>query len=704
LSASVRTRERSGEDVKTSKEFPKWPIIPYWSDSGGMRRIEALSAFIAGQFEGIRRLARQTLKYRPELDGLRAIAVGSVLLCHLGIKTFSGGYVGVDVFFVLSGFLISQIIAADLRDGTFSIANFYERRIRRIVPALIFVCAVCTLAAIAILLPSELETYARSLLATVFSVSNIWFAHQTSYFDPAAATQPLLHTWSLGVEEQFYIFFPLLLWAAFRSGQRRVALCVWGLLTVSLVLSIVLTPSYPRSSYFLIHCRMWELLTGAVIALGLVPASEKPWQREVAAWVGIAAVAFAVFMFSEKTLFPGYAALLPCVGTALVIWAGGQTQIARMLSIRPMIFVGLISYSLYLWHWPLIVFAKLILVQPLTPLQQVVISAAAFGLSVLSWRFIETPFRRRRGSVGAARKVFAVGGGSLGALAACAVAIVLLQGLPNRFPADVLRIEAASLDASPKRIACHFDGSLAGDFAKSCVLGASVEPATIVYGDSHGAEFSVALADLARSRGESVRELTASGCPPSLGFTYPNRPECPAYNAKIVKRLASLPPKTIVIAANSVAWTDEYEKEYLSGLRATLHALTAAGHRVILMGQVPPHPNQLPVPATLARKAMLGQKPGDYLFHPDMQKLQDIDAKLQSIAASENARFASISSILCDDGRCKADIDGQVLYFDDGHLTVSGARLVAAKLLVPLIWPEPVATAATKDGDDAGLR
>jgi hypothetical protein len=317
---------------------------------------------------------------------------------------------------------------------------------------------------------------------------------------------------------------------------------------------------------------------------------------------------------------------------------------------------------------------------------------------------VETPFRRRRGTAVTTKTVFIAGGGSLGALAACAAAIVLLQGLPNRFPAGILKIEAASLDASPKRDECHFDGSLAGDFDKSCVLGAGVEPATIIYGDSHGAEFSVALAELARSRGESVRELTASGCPPSVGFTYPDRPECPAYNAKILKRLISLPPKTIVMAANSAAWVDEHEKEYLSGLRATLHALAAAGHHVILIGQVPPHPNQLPVPATLAREAILGQKPENYVFRPDMQKLQDLDAKLESVAESEGARFVSPSSVLCDGDRCKADIDGEVLYFDDNHLSVSGARLVAAKLLVPLIWPEPVATAATKDSDDDGLR
>ena len=627
------------------------------------------------------------LKYRPELDGLRAIAVASVFLCHLGIETFSGGYVGVDVFFVLSGFLISQIIANDLRAGTFSIANFYERRIRRIVPALVVVCACCTAAAVAVLLPDELKTYAASLLAAVLSVSNVWFAHMTGYFDPAAATQPLLHTWSLGVEEQFYVVFPLLLSLAYRYSPRRVPMLVSGTLAVSLAMSIALTPENPRSAYFLIHTRAWELLLGSVIALGLVRPPRETWQRETASALGLLGIASAVFLFNDKTPFPGYAALLPCIGATLVIWAVGETVVARCLSIRPIVFIGLISYSLYLWHWPLIVFAKLLLVQPFTPLQQLLLICAAVGLSVLTWRFVETPFRRRGRAMPAGKTVFVGGGLSLGVLAISAVTLMSLQGLPNRFPDEILRLAAASQDASPKRAACHFDGTLAGDFDKSCVLGAPVAPTAIVYGDSHGAELSVALGALAEPRNESVRELTASGCPPALDFTYPSKGECPGYNARMIEHLVSLAPTTIIIAANAIAWTHEYSAEFRNGLDAVLRALSAAGHRVIVFGQVPPHPNQLPVPATLARKAMLGTKPDAYTFQPDMIALQNLDATLEKIAAGAGATYISLLPTLCNGNECKAEMDGAVLYFDDNHLTVAGEKLIAAKLLAPVLWP-----------------
>jgi peptidoglycan/LPS O-acetylase OafA/YrhL len=619
------------------------------------------------------------------------------------MSPFSGGYVGVDVFFVLSGFLITRIIAEDLGAGRWSIASFYERRIRRIVPALIFVSACSTVAAIAILLPNELQAYAASLLAAALSLSNVWFARMTGYFDPAAATQPLLHTWSLGVEEQFYVAFPLLLSLAYRFGQKGVSFFVCGALAVSLALSIALTPENARSAYFLIHTRAWELLLGSVVALGLVPGPARMWQREIASALGLLTIAAAVIFFSEKTPFPGYAALLPCVGTALIIWAGGGTCVARGLSVAPFVFVGLISYSLYLWHWPLIVFAKLLLVQPFTPFQQLLLIAVATALSVLTWRFVETPFRRRDGAMSKRKTAFIGGGLSIGALALTATMLVSVQGMPNRFPAEILGIAAAAQDASPKRAACHFDGTLAGDFDKSCVLGAPVAPTTIVYGDSHGAELAVALGALAEPRNESVRELTASGCPPALGFTYPSKGECPGYNARMIEHLIALAPTTIIVASNAVAWTHEYSAAFTRGLEAALRALSSAGHRVILFGQVPPHPNQLPIPATLARQAMFGTKPDTYAFRPDMKALRTLDAMLARIASAAGATYMSLLPTLCNEIECKAAIDGAVLYFDDNHLTVAGEKLIAAKLLAPVLWPGKTAAQSIDPGKPAAL-
>lgn len=648
-------------------------------------------------------MGHRNLKYRPELDGLRAVAVMSVFLCHLGTKTFSGGYVGVDVFFVLSGFLISQIIAADLRADNFSLLNFYERRIRRIIPALVFVCACSTAVAVVVLMPEELNAYASSLLAALLSVSNVWFSSQTSYFDPAAATQPLLHTWSLGVEEQFYLVFPIGLSLAFRSTRRYVPLLICIALGTSLLCSVLWTPKYPRSAYFLIHTRAWELLVGGVIGLGLVRDPTARWQREAASALGLLGIIAAVVLFNDKTPFPGYTALLPCLGAAGIIWAGSGTAAARCLSVRPMLFIGLISYSLYLWHWPLIVFTKLLLVQPFSLVQQLSLIVAAVTLSALTWRYVETPCRRRSNAESSWKLVFARGGLSIGAVAMVAVALINANGWPHRFSDEILKLAAASKDASPRRAECHFNGTLAGDFDKSCVLGAPVAPSTIIYGDSHGAELSVALGALAGERNESVRELTASGCPPALDFSYPRRRQCSQYNARILDHLVALAPTTIIIAANSVAWTHEHSVKYTRGLAAVLRALSGAGHRVIVLGQVPPHPNELPVPATLARRAALGTKPEVYTFQPDMTALKALDSALERIAEDAGATYISLLPTLCEGKKCKATLDGAVLYFDDNHLTVAGETLIATKLLAPVLWPGKTAADAVEGSKPTAL-
>ena len=299
--------------------------------------------------------------YRPDLDGLRGIAVAAVVAYHLELPFATGGFVGVDVFFVLSGYLITRLIAEEMRSGAFSLTRFYERRIRRIVPAMVFVCACTTAMAIAFLLPDELKRYSSSLIAAAFSYSNVWFFDNSGYFDPGSGTQPLLHTWSLGIEEQFYIVFPLLLLAVFRWRPRALGTVIWLAFAASLVASVVLLPEHPAATFYLLHTRAWELLTGSILALGLLPRPASQAQREIAFAAGIVAIAVAVFGFASKTPFPGASALLPCIGTALAIWAseGGEAAGSRFLKFRPLMFLGLISYSLYLWHWPLIVFTKL---------------------------------------------------------------------------------------------------------------------------------------------------------------------------------------------------------------------------------------------------------------------------------------------------------------------------------------------------------
>lgn len=633
--------------------------------------------------------------YRADLDGLRGIAVAAVVAYHLDLPFASGGFVGVDVFFVLSGFLITRIIADELRGGSFSIARFYERRIRRIVPALVFVCALTTVAAVAFLLPDELQRYASSLNAAAFSVSNIWFLEHSGYFDARSGTQPLLHTWSLGIEEQFYIVFPLLLAVVYRSWPRALAKVVWIGFAASLAASIVFLPQHPLGTFFLLHSRAWELLAGSIVALSLLPRPASRMQSNVAAVIGIAAVAFSIFAYTSKTPFPGIAAILPCIGTATVIWAGenhrehGASLAARVLTLRPLVLLGLISYSLYLWHWPLIVFTKLATSERLDGTQQLALVFAAISLASATWYFVEQPFRRRGTEAFSRRSIFEGGALGLGALAATAAILVNLDGMPQRFPAAVLQIAAAQADASPLRDKCHFHGQDNRSYDDTCVIGDDVAPSVIVYGDSHGAEFSAALGEFAKSHHASVRQITASGCPPAAGFTFPADKQCEQYNTAIIERLKTISPATIVLATYSLAWHREYPEQFWPSFERTIMTLRAAGHRVIVLGPVPDMPEAAGIPAAVARWTAKGRDPDKFSFKFGAEEVSGVEARLDNIATAQGAIFIPLSPELCSGKRCKPYEDGAVLYFDNNHLSMSGAQFIASRLLVPVIWPEP---------------
>lgn len=333
------------------------------------------------------------MRHRPEIDGLRAVAVVPVILFHAEFGWFSGGFVGVDVFFVISGYLITSILVEDLAGGRFSIARFYERRARRILPALFFVLACTTAAAWLWMTPPQLEGYARALVAVVLFVSNIYFWRTDDYFAPAAELNPLLHTWSLAVEEQFYIVFPVLLFVGWRFGARRLLWIAVALSLASLALAQWGSRNAPTPNFFLIPTRAWELGAGAICALLL--ANAPPRANALLAGLGLALVAASVFAFDAATPFPSVYALAPVGGAALVILYGdARTLVGRLLSLRPMVGIGLISYSVYLWHQPLFVFARIRSMTHPSAEVMLALSAASLVLGYLSWRYVEAPFRR----------------------------------------------------------------------------------------------------------------------------------------------------------------------------------------------------------------------------------------------------------------------------------------------------------------------
>ncbi len=456
---------------------------------------------------------KASLSYRPDIDGLRAVAVLPVLLFHAGLGC-SGGFVGVDVFFVISGFLIGSLIIKESDSGTFRYLNFWERRIRRLFPAMALV-VLTTLAASAIwMVPEHFKSFGQSLIAQPLLISNFYFWRQTGYFETASEFQPLLHTWSLAVEEQFYLVFPPLILFLTRRGKGFAFKGLLALSIVSLAWSIYGTRYYPSFSFFLIASRIWELALGVLLALLPAAKSKSPLRNEILAWVGLSMILLAVFSFSINTPFPGSAALIPCLGTALVIYGNSNntTNCGKLLSLKPLLFIGKISYPLYLWHWPVIVFLKYVFVIDLTPMQM----TGALGFSVVlawvSWKYIENPIRSKQRL--ATRNSLFVAAAVVSALMIGVGAYIYRKdGFPNRFSPDVLKFAPEAhpyneLSGLPELIEA---GTLPA-------VGASdeAEPAgkILVWGDSHAMAMLPILDDLGKELGVTVYAATKPGSPP----------------------------------------------------------------------------------------------------------------------------------------------------------------------------------------------
>jgi peptidoglycan/LPS O-acetylase OafA/YrhL len=336
------------------------------------------------------------MKYRADIDGLRGVAVIPVVLFHIDIGLFSGGYVGVDVFFVISGFLIANILLSDIDDDRFSIIRFYERRVRRIFPSLFGVLFFSTIAASFLKFPGDLQSYGESLFSTSLFFSNYYFMGEEGYFAAPAETKPLLHMWSLSVEEQFYIVFPIILYVMMRYYYKWRFHIMSAIVLVSVSYSAYLVLYFPDDAFYSTFSHAWELLLGAGLALY---ARKSPMNQRIAescSALGLGLILYAVFFYSEATPFPGAAALLPCVGTALIIIAGRANSCAvnQFLSMTPFRIPGLVSYSLYLWHWPILVFYTTYSLEPPSASEKALLLLSISVISWVSWKYIETPFRR----------------------------------------------------------------------------------------------------------------------------------------------------------------------------------------------------------------------------------------------------------------------------------------------------------------------
>ncbi|MFO1142963.1 MAG: acyltransferase family protein [Amaricoccus sp.] len=646
--------------------------------------------------------------YRPEIDGLRAVAVVPVVLYHAHIAGMSGGFVGVDVFFVISGFLITGILASDLAAGRFSIVTFYERRVRRIFPALFAMLAVACLLALWLLLPFELEDFSRSLVAAALFVSNLHFMGDTGYFAAAAASKPLLHTWSLAVEEQFYIFFPLWLYLLGRFAPRWLLPLTATAFVLSLALCIERTHPQDDQAFFYTPTRVWELLAGSLLALAPRRTPLPPLLAEGLAAAGLALIAVAVFGFDARTPFPGSAALFPVIGTALVILActANRTRAGAGLSLGPVRFFGLISYSLYLWHWPLLVFHRFWRVAPPPRWETALVVVASVALATVSWHFVERPFRTR---VVAARRgpLFAAGGAAMAASVAFGAWVIGAQGLPGRVPPELLALAAIRSD----EVGFTECDSLPG--GRPCVIGpgGTGDARFVVWGDSHAGALMPAFQAAARDAGMTGLYLGAAGCVPLLGvdqYKWSFR-TCADGSDAVLAAIAARPEVGTVILVSRWAFyamgerfraeggppvfiqdgdsrrasLAENARVFERGFARTVEALSRLGRRVVVVTQVPE--NEFDLPQAMARAGWLGRPVAFGPTRGDFEARQTVPNGLFRAAESVGAvTVLDLGDALCPADRCPVERDGLPLYRDSNHLTAAYAAALAP-LLAPAL-------------------
>jgi peptidoglycan/LPS O-acetylase OafA/YrhL len=618
--------------------------------------------------------------YRPEVDGLRALAVVPVVLFHAGFGTFSGGYIGVDVFFVISGYLITSIIVQEMHAGRFTITGFYERRARRILPALFLVMLACLPFAWLWMTPRDLKGFAQSVVAATLFVPNVYFFRKSGYFDLDAEETPLLHTWSLGVEEQFYILFPLFVLLCWRWGTRTLTLVLIGVAVASLCLSEWASYAHPVGNFLLAPTRAWELSLGALLAVaslnGFPGQRVGVMVRTTLATLGLGLIVVPIFMYDPTTRYPGVHALAPTLGTALVIvFAQGDGPVARWLGSKWVVAMGLISYSVYLWHQPLFAFARLHDADGSTPLLLGALALLSVALGYLTWRFIESAARDRRRF--SRREVFAAAVVASLFLIAVGVAGDLAQGFPARLTPGQQAIMAFAddprnhVDGFPGKD-CFLRPEQYGTAFGECTEGPAVPiESVLLWGDSHAAHLYSGL----RSRlppGTRLTTLTAGACPPLLDY---GRPSCRTVSETILARVAQQRPDRVILAAvwGNYDWTS---------LGRTLQALQQAGvQRIEVVGPVPHWRPSLPV-VLIRNGTAMAETPSRVKrgMDPGVARL---DVEMKAFAEQRGARYLSPYSILCNVDGCLTRIGDRpeaMLQWDMSHLTLAGSGYLASHM------------------------
>jgi peptidoglycan/LPS O-acetylase OafA/YrhL len=634
-----------------------------------------------------------TRAYREDIDWLRAIAVLAVVAFHFEAPAIFGGFVGVDIFFVISGFLITGIIQSEVQSGTFSFARFYERRVRRLLPALYAMVALTAIPSLHYLLTSERLEFFRSVAAVVTFTSNFFFWFQTGYFDHAAVEKPLLHTWSLAVEEQFYLALPLLLWALLRNatGQGARLRLPFALAVISLasfVLAVwLMKTDRSANAFFMSPPRAWEFLIGGIIAIDGFPVLRNPRAQQIARGLALVLLAIPIFSLRQGPGFPGVNALLPCIGAAMFIWSGIGVPTQARSGYSPLNivkFFGQISYSLYLWHWPLFAFARFSKSSlTLDAIDKVALFALTVAISYLSWRFVEQPFRNRTLAPTRAAAFRAAGIGTAVLLVAAVGGIVASQN-PSEADRSASQLEAYnSYDYQPLfRSGSCFTQSWS-TFDEKCLALVPDKTNVLLWGDSYAAQYFHGLNKSVDPQTVNILQATQAACMPTLAAASQGVASCKNFAARMDAFFNDSKPDLVIVSAD---WLEYARGSRFDGmiadLRNTIARLEMAGIAVALLGPPVQFRSRLPAMLMRAQLRHADLRADDFVL-PDIFAL---DARMRAALPSHDKfSYVSVVSAICPARQCPLTIDEDIpLAWDHAHLTAEGSEYVVNRIAAAL--------------------
>lgn len=634
--------------------------------------------------------------YRAEIDGLRALAVLPVILFHAGFEWFGGGFIGVDVFFVISGYLITTIIISEINDGRFNIAHFYERRARRILPALFFIMLICLPFAWFWLTPNDLKDFGQSLIAVSTFSSNILFWVESGYFNTAAELKPLLHTWSLAVEEQYYILFPFFLMLIWRLGINWVLILLSIIFLISLGIAQWGAYNSPSAAFYLLPTRGWEILIGVFTAFYLKHNThlQSHYTNQIFSLVGFGMIIFSMIVFDESTPFPSFYTLIPTIGTGLLILcAVPKTFVYKFLSLKLFVGIGLISYSAYLWHQPLLAFTRHKIHGDVSELILIILCIVSLLLAWFSWHFVEKPFRSQK----ILSRNFVFQFSILGILIFSSIGLYTYynDGFFNRFSALENKVLSfKNFDRGPyyrENVCLLAHDQSAENFKDECLNGKN-----LIWGDSHAAALSFGLRTI-----DNFSQLTASGCPPLVNLQFIDSPNCLNFNDRVLDYVKEGLFTTVYLHSNWIRYdsseisnpVENIDELLLKTIQELL--LIDPNLQIKIIGGVPQWQPSLPdmliknsISSTNFEDASMIK---NHMFLRVKERDDEFIQALNTYQEKSNIEFVSLLDKFCKDQKCVSIVSECGLFeptaWDYGHLGKLGSKLAARLILEDIELP-----------------